>query len=372
MLWKERGMKPFQVHLFGEEGRIPESVPPEPSFVYGNKRYLNFLHLDCLHLKNSEYLSETARMNIEARGIVPTDARAEIMANLQDTMFEVKRLESMLFFPDEISMMFALMSIFGPKTTFFIDYETSASLINVLQYRHIEYYDFHDLDQLGKLLSVHTEKVMFVDGLYEWLGNIGPVNKIVQLAKDNECITVANELNSFGLLGREGRGFVDLCNIYEDVNIDIGSFSKFLGGFGCYLGAKKYLVNKIRENVGYITDFAPQFMLAVNLAGLEIIKEKTKDKSIHNKLWKSSRYLITNLKQMGFKTVSETPIVVILFNNNEEAGEFTRRLIDEQIIAARKKERIRLCISVEHSKEDLDFCLNKFEIIGNALGIIKT
>ena len=77
-------MKPFQVHLFSEEGRIPEAVPPEPSFVYGNKRYLNFVHFDCLHLKNSEYLKETARTNIEERGIVPTDARVEIMADLQD------------------------------------------------------------------------------------------------------------------------------------------------------------------------------------------------------------------------------------------------------------------------------------------------
>ena len=365
-------MKPFQVHLFGEEGKVPESVPLEPSFVYGNKRYLNFLHCDCLHLKNSDILRETARANIEAQGIVPTESRAEIMTDLQEIMWDVKRLESLLFFPDEISMMFALISIFGSKTTFFIDYETSPSLINVLQYRHTEYYDFHDLDGLSKLLEAHAEKVMVVDGAYEWLGSIAPIAELVKLARDNECIVVANELNSFGLLGREGRGFVDLANVYEDVNIDFGSFSRFLGGFGCYLGAKKYLVNKIRENIGYITDFVPQFMLAVNLAGLEVIKDKTKNKDIYNRLWKNSRYFITNLKQMGYETVSETPLVVVPFSNNEEAGEFTRRLIDEQIIVGRKKERIRLCVSVEHSKEDIDFCLHKFEVIGNALGIVKT
>lgn len=365
-------MKPFQVHLFSEEGRIPESVPPEPSFVYGNKRFLNFLHLDCLHLKNSEYLKETARSNIEARGIVPTDARAEIMAKLQDVMHEVKRPEALLVFPDEISMIFALVSVFGPKTTFFVDYESSPSLLNVLQYRNIEYYDFRDPDQLVRLLSAHAEKVVFVDGIYDWLGNISPANELVRIAHQNECIIVANELNSFGLLGREGRGFVDLCNAYDAVDVDIGSFSKYLGGFGCYLGSKKYMVNKIRENVGHITDFVPQFMLAVNLAGLEMLRESGRIKDLYNKLWKNSRYFITNLKQMGFKTISETPLAVVTFNNNEEAGEFTKKLIDEQIIAARKKERIRLCLSVEHSKEDLDFCLNKFEVIGNALGIIKT
>jgi glycine C-acetyltransferase len=341
VLRQESIMKPFQVHLFNEEGRVPESVPPEPSFVYGNKRFLNFLYLDCLHMKNSEYLKETARMNIEARGIVPTDARAEITANLQSVMHEVKRLESLLVFPDEVSMMFALVSVFGPKTTFFVDYESSPSLLNVLQYRNIEYYDFRDLDQLGRLLGAHAEKVVFVDGIYDWLGNISPANELVKIAHGNECIIVANELN-------------------------------YLGGFGCYLGSKKYMVNKIRENVGHITDFVPQFMLAVNLAGLEVIKESGRTKQLYNKLWKNSRYFITNLKQMGFKTISETPLIIVTFNNNEEAGEFTKKLIDEQIIAAQKKERIRLCLSVDHSKEDLDFCLNKFEVIGNALGIVKT
>ncbi|UCF70297.1 MAG: aminotransferase class I/II-fold pyridoxal phosphate-dependent enzyme [candidate division WOR-3 bacterium] len=365
-------MKPFQVHLFDEEGKIPESVPPEPSFVYANKRYLNFLHVDCFHLKNSEYLRETARTNIEAKGIVPTEARAEIMGNLLSVMFDIKRQESLLVFPDEISAIFALVSIFGPRTTFFVDYESSSSLASVLQYRNIEYYDFRDLDQLRKLLASHAEKVMFVDGVYDWLGNVSPANELIKLAHENECVIVANELNSFGLLGREGRGFVDLCNAYASINIDVGSFSKYLGGFGCYLGAKKYMVNKIRENVGYVTDFVPQFMLAVNLASLDMIREKGKNKEMYNKLWKNSRYFITNLKQMGFNTMSETPLAVVIFNNNEEAGEFTKKLIDEQIIVAQKKERIRLCLSIEHSKEDLDQCLQKFEIIGNALGMVRT
>ncbi|MBE0432998.1 aminotransferase class I/II-fold pyridoxal phosphate-dependent enzyme [candidate division WOR-3 bacterium] len=365
-------MKPFQVHLFSEEGKIPESVPAEPSFVYGNRRYLNFLSCDCLHLKNSEYLRETARTNIEAKGIVPTEARAEIMANLQAVMREVKRLESLIFFPDEVSTMFALLSVFGPDTKFFVDYESSLSLINVLQYRNVEYYDFRDPTQLNRMLSIGAEKVIFIDGVYEWLGNISPAGELIKIARTNGCVIVANELNSFGLLGREGRGFVDLCNVYDDVNFDVGSFSKYLGGFGCYLGAKKHFVNKISENVGNITDFVPQFMLAVNNAGLDMIRDAGRNKNIYSKMWKNSRYFITNLKQLGFRTVSETPLVVIMFNNNEEAGEFTRKLIDEQIIVGQKKERIRLCLSVEHSKEDLDFCLQKFEVIGNALGIVKT
>lgn len=364
-------MKPYQVHLFTDKNKIPDFLPSEPFFVYENKRYLNFLGFDCFYRKNNEYLKEAAKLNIESSGIASTDGRIEIMEKLKKAMLGLKKLDSLVLFPDEISAFFAMFSIFGPKTTFFIDYETSPSIIAVLQYRSIEYYNHHDLEQLDKLLSAKSEKVIVIDGVYEWVGNIGPVNDIIKVAKDNDCVIIGNEINSFGFLGRNGRGFIDLLNLYDVVNIEIGSFSKFLGGFGCYIGAKKYLINKVKENITNILNPLPQFMLSVNLAGLELIKTQKDKDNLFQKLWKNSRYVITRLKQLGFSSLSDTPVVVVSFNNNEEAGEFTKRLFFEQIIVAQNKERIRLCLSVEHSKDDLDYCISKFESIGTELGIVN-
>ena len=60
MLRKER-MKPYQVHLFSDDKKIPDSLPAEPVFVYENKRYLNFLVFDCFHLRNNEVLRGVAK-----------------------------------------------------------------------------------------------------------------------------------------------------------------------------------------------------------------------------------------------------------------------------------------------------------------------
>jgi len=364
-------MKPYQVHLFTDENKIPIYLPSEPIFVYENKRYLNFLIFDCFHLKNNDYLKEAAKINIESNGIVSTDGRIETKEELQMAMSEIKKVDSLLVFPDEISALFATSSIFGPKTCFFIDYETSPSITAVLQYRNVEYYNHNDLKQLDKILSAKSEKVIVLDGVYEWVGSVGPVNDIVKIAQGTESVIIGNEFNSFGFLGRNGRGFIDLFNLYDLINIEIGSFNKFLGGFGCYVGAKKYLINKIRDNMIGVANPLPQFMLSVNLAGLELIKMERNKKSMFQKLWQNSRYFITRLKQIGFSTLSETPIVVVSFKNNEEAGEFTKKLFFEQIIVAQNKERIRLCLSVEHSKQDLDYCLGKFESIGKNLGILQ-
>lgn len=365
-------MKPYQVHLFSDEDKIPVFLPPEPFFVHENKRYLNFLGFDCFYLKNHEYLKEAARLSIESGGITSTDGRIRIMEDLQRAMLEIKQVDSLLLFPDEITAHFAMFSIFDPKTTFFVDYETSSSIIAVLQHRNVEYYNHHDLEHLEKLLRAKSEKVMVIDGVYEWIGNISPVNELIKRAEDNDCFIIANEMNSFGFLGRNGRGFVDLFNLYNVINIEMGSFSKFLGGFGCYIGAKKYLINKIRENTASVLVPLPQFMLSVNLAGLHIINIEKERKKMHQKLWKNSRYFISRLKQIGLSTLSETPIVVVSFNNDEEAGQFTKKIFFEQIIVAQNKERIRLCLSIEHSKDDLNYCLDKCESIGKELGIIKS
>ncbi len=363
-------MKPYQVHLFEGTKTIPDVAQAEPVFVFDDKRYLNFLNFDCFNLRNSDYLKEATRLHIEARGIDSVEGRNELLNKLREMMQTIKDVESLLVFPDEIACLFALFSICGPQTNFFCDYDTSLSVISVLQHRNLEYYSHRDLEQLNNILSTKTGKVIVIEGLYEWIGNIGPVNELIKIARDNECIIVANEINSFGLLGRDGRGFIDLFNAYGECAFEIGSFNKYFGGYGCYLAAKKYLTKKVEENMVNLIEPMPQLMLAANVAGIEFVTQGKIDKAKNEKLWKNSRYFSSRLRQVGFKTISDTPIAVIAFSNNEEAEEFRRRSFDEQIIVAQSKERIRLCISIEHSREDLDLCLDRFETIGRELGII--
>lgn len=364
-------MKPYQVHMFTDEKKIPDALPSEPWFVYENKRYLNFTVFDCFHRKTSDDLKEAARSIIESKGIVPADGINESLADLFKAMGELKKVESFIFSPDEMATLYGLFSIFGEKATFFLDWETCPSIIAILQHRNVEYYNHNDLEQLNKILSAKSERILVIDGMYEWLGKIGLVNELLKIAELNDCVVIANELNSFGLIGRDGRGFVDLFNCYDAIDIEVGSYSRFLGGFGNYIAAKKYLTTKMKENGVGIFLPVPQFMVATNVVALEMLRSEKKNKSMYQKLWKNARYVITRLKQIGFKTISETPIIVISLNNNEEAGEFIKRLFLDHIIVSQNKERIRLCLSIEHTKEDLDYCLEKLESIGQELGIVK-
>ncbi|MCX7995887.1 MAG: aminotransferase class I/II-fold pyridoxal phosphate-dependent enzyme [candidate division WOR-3 bacterium] len=363
-------MKPYQVNLFTEQEKVVMFLPSEPVFVHNNKRYLNFTLNDCFNRRNNEYLIENAKLNIDNRSITDIQNPDGFLEGLKKSMCEFKKIESLIVFSDEISAIYSISSIFGLKTTFFIDYETNPAICAVLQYRNVEFYNHKDLDHFSKLLASHTEKVVIIDGLYEWLGYSGPINDLLKIAKENQAIIIANEINSFGLLGRDGRGIMDLYNLYDDVNIEIGSFSRYIGGYGAYIGAKKYLINKILDNNNGIVTPVPKFMLAVNLASLEILKNESRNNQNFSKLWTNSRFFINRLKQIGLKTLSETPVVVIILNNNQEAEVLKRRLFEDGIITSANKERLRFILSIEHSRADIEYTLDRIESHFKSMGIV--
>jgi glycine C-acetyltransferase len=369
MLREERRVKPYQSHLFTDDTKPLEGLPADPVFVLEDRRYLNFSSPDCFHLRNNDYLKEAAKLGIDAQGLTGADDRNDAEDKLKKAMAEFKKTEALIFFSDEISAVFAAFSLFGPKATFFVDYETSPPILAVLQTRNVEYYNHEDLEQLRKLLAAHSERVLVVDGIYEWSGTISPMNGLIGIARESECFVIGNELGSFGFLGRDGRGLVDFFNLYDEVNLEIGGFQRFLGGFGAYVAAKKYLINKVEETIARHAVPVPQFMLDVNRAGLEFLRDEKANKKMFQKLWSQSRYMITRLKQDGFNTRSDTPVIIVAFGNEDEAKGVARQLSLDCIIVGQYKERIRIIPSIEHTQDDIDTALDKLIKVTRDLGI---
>jgi glycine C-acetyltransferase len=73
-----------------------------------------------------------------------------------------------------------------------------------------------------------------------------------------------------------------------------------------------------------------------------------------------------------------TPITPVMLYEAKTAKEFSKKLYEKGIFASaigfptvpKGKARIRVMISASHSKEDLDFAIEKFEKIGKELKVI--
>ena len=85
------------------------------------------------------------------------------------------------------------------------------------------------------------------------------------------------------------------------------------------------------------------------------------------------------LERLGFDTGPvETPITPVIVGAGALAHRFSDRLFEEGVFAMgigyptvpEEKSRVRTIVTAEHSRDELDTCLEAFERVGRELAII--
>ena len=164
----------------------------------------------------------------------------------------------------------------------------------------------------------------------------------------------------------------------EEVDIQMGTFSKALGSLGGYIaGSRKlieFLTNKCRSLI-YTTGLPPA-VLAVNQAAIDLVKKGSK---LREKIREKANFFRKELNKLGYNTVnSETQIIPVLIGDNDLTMEFSQYLFRKGIFAQgirpptvpKGLSRIRISIMATHKWEDLQYGIEIFEKAGKKFGII--
>jgi glycine C-acetyltransferase len=163
------------------------------------------------------------------------------------------------------------------------------------------------------------------------------------------------------------------------VDFEMGTFSKAFGTMGGLIATskinKQFLLNKSRTWL--LTGAHGPATVAASIAALELLEESDK---LVRKLWRNTKYYKKRLKSLGFDLgQSTTPITPIMTYDSGKAREMSIKLFEEGVYAlpivfpmvAKDKARIRTMINADHSKENLDFAIEKIEKVGKEIGLIK-
>jgi glycine C-acetyltransferase len=85
------------------------------------------------------------------------------------------------------------------------------------------------------------------------------------------------------------------------------------------------------------------------------------------------------LQRLGFNTgMSESPITPVIAGEGSRAMKLSDRLFEEGVFAqgiafptvARDKARVRTIVTATHTRDELQFAIDKFEKVGRELGLI--
>ena len=190
---------------------------------------------------------------------------------------------------------------------------------------------------------------------------------------------MVDDAHAVGVLGEGGRGIVSHFGLHGQVDIQMGTLSKALGIIGGYIASSQdlidWLVRRHRPYVFSASTMTPPDVAAC-MAALEVLQEEP-DRL--KRLWDRTKYFKEGLNKLGFNTgKSQTPITPVIVGESETASKFSTRLHQEGVFAtpivypvvARGQARLRTIVSSEHTQEDLDEALRKFEIVGRELRII--
>jgi glycine C-acetyltransferase len=222
----------------------------------------------------------------------------------------------------------------------------------------------------------YRTKMVVIDGVYSQDGDVAPIGKIAELAHRYGAYLVVDDAHGIGVVGKSGRGVIELDEAFDQVDIITGTFSKALGNIGGYVIASPELITylKYQSKQHLFSTTATPAVMGI-LKAIDLVDEEP---SWRDRLWENINYLKNGLISSGFD-VGTTASAVIpvkvgdIYKTLEagrlllKAGVYTNPIMYPAV--SKKNARIRMNVMATHTKEHLDKVLNAFIEVDKKLQI---
>src|SRR5882762_1852719 len=219
------------------------------------KAHGSFDHRSVVNLSSNNYLGLTTHPKLRERaldavralgvgsGSVRTIAGTmSIHLELERRLAEFKRTEATVVFQSGFAANAGTVSSVLGKEDFILSDELNhASVIDGarLSKAKIKVFRHKDVAHCEELLKeIQHEpgrKLVITDGVFSMDGDIGPVDKLCDVADKYGAIMMVDDAHASGVLGRNGRGSVDHFHCTQRVDVQVGTLSKAIGALGGYV-----------------------------------------------------------------------------------------------------------------------------------------
>jgi glycine C-acetyltransferase len=306
---------------------------------------------------------------------------------LEARLADFKHVEAVLTFQSGFTCNTGVIPILAPEgATIVSDELNHASIIDGIRLTKAERKIFahRDIDALRTALreiraaDARRTILVITDGVFSMDGDIANLPGLVEAAEEADAIVYVDDAHASGVLGRNGRGSVDHFDLHGRVHVQVGTLSKAIGVLGGYVAGPAALrtVLEHRARPFLFSTSHPPAVAAACLAAIEVLETEPE---LIERLWVNTRHFKAGLEGLGFDTGhSDTPITPVIVGAGALAHRFSDRLFEEGVFAMgigfptvpEAKSRVRTIVTAEHSREELDTCLEVFERVGRELAII--
>ena len=239
-------------------------------------------------------------------------------------------------------------------------------------------YPHNDIEKCEKALARATKIVaetgggilLITEGVYGMTGDLGILDKIVELKKKYEFRILIDDAHGFGVMGENGRGTSEHYGVMDEIDLYFGAFAKAMAGIGGFVAGPEYLINYLRYNLRsqIYAKSLPLAMVEGCLKRLDMIRTMPE---LREKLWLITRTMQKGLRDRGFNIGKAEACVTPVFLEGN-VPEATNILIDLRTnykifcsaviypVVPKGVIMFRLIPTSMHSLEDVEYTLNAF------------
>lgn len=363
--------------------------PQDAKIRVGGRQVLNMCANNYLGLSDSPAVIDAARDALDRWGYGLSSVRficgtQTIHKELEKKISEFLGTEDTILYTSCFDANGGLFeTILGEEDAVISDELNHASIIDGIRLSKAQRFryrnnDMSDLEEKLKASSTARFRMIATDGVFSMDGYIANLPAICDLAEKYDALVMVDDSHSVGFMGQSGRGTHEYHGVIDRVDIITGTLGKALGGAsGGYTSGRKEIIEMLRQRSRpylFSNSVAPA-IVAASIAAIDLVCNSTE---LRDRLFENTRYFRNAIRQIGLEVLpGEHPIVPIMFGDAVPAVKMAEKLLEKGVyviafsfpVVPKGKARIRTQVSAAHSREDLDFAIEKFAEAKSELGL---
>lgn len=274
-------------------------------------------------------------------------------------------------------------TLLGPEDAIISDQLNHASIIDgvrLCKAQRLRYAnsDMADLEAQLKAAQSARFRLIATDGVFSMDGYVAKLDAICELADRYDAMVMIDDCHATGVIGKTGRGTPEYRGVMGRVDVITGTFGKALGGAsGGFTSGRSEIIAMLRQRSRpylFSNTLAPA-VAAGSIKALELLSKSTE---LLDRLADNTRYFRERIAATGLKVLpGDHPITPIILGEATLAQEMAQRLLAKGLyvigfsfpVVPEGQARIRTQVSAAHTRDNLDFAVEKFGEVAKELSI---
>ena len=369
--------------------RVIESAQ-DPEVVSGGRRMIMLGSNNYLGLTNDPRVKEAAVAAVRKYGSGCAGSRflngtLDIHVRLEERLAEFMRKDAAVTFATGFQVnLGAISCLVGKGDVVYLDKQDHACILDGarLSFGEVRKFKHNDAADLARQMRNDVSprgRLIVVDGVFSMEGDIAPLPKIVEAARQFDAGVMVDDAHGIGVLGPTGRGTSEHFGLEDEVDLIMGTFSKSMASVGGFIAGDETVIDYIKHRARTLIFSAapPPASVAAALATVEIMDKEPERRT---RLWENARFFSEGLKSMGLDTAgSQTPVVPVVVGEDAAALAMVQRLDEEGVFVncvlspatPPGRALIRTSLMATHTREQLTQALEAIEKVARELSLLR-